>query len=587
LKALRAALPASFFALVLGAACGGGQTQGGAFDSAQRDDGTAMAALQKQLASVTIPLGADVAVGVFGERSLVGVPLAGGEPWTFEHAIACRPVLAGRLVVGLGANEMFGLDALTGKQLWTRKAAGCPRGIADDGKITVVSVRPVTGVGGIVLAIDHEGQIIRQIEDTANIGIPGIVGGVLFLPWNSRYVSAYDVAVGEEVARVRFPELVTRAFVVGGALFFGERTATRFDDRIGLVPADKASTLALPERALPDHPTWMESGNDSLPPGSLPADRVRLYARPASSGSPALAGGRYAATHGHVALGLDAKDGATVWVHTSTADFLGGAAYQGGFALCDAEGNVAFLDAQTGALAGLVSLGVPVDACVVQADGFSKTKAAPRPLRDQMAEAIRLRAPGAEPVQRFLLSELARSSDERATETLIQLATSDAASRELVEDIRAALAERRSGASFMLAALAVRYDYLDDVLRPAPVGPLADALAAMNEKRAAPLLAEHLTNPATPPAGVERAAAALAVLAGPEQVAALRWFFAAYRSEAAEAAIVLAVAHVARALERLGSGDVVAAALRDPYTSDAVKSKIASSGGAGNENGAR
>jgi outer membrane protein assembly factor BamB len=152
--------------------------------------------------------------------------------------------------------------------------------------------------------------------------------------------------------------------------------------------------------------------------------------------------------------------------------------------------------------------------------------------------------------------------------------TSAAAPATVAADVRAALAARRSGADAMLAALAKRRDFLDDVPVSPAVGPLADALAAMDEKRAAPLLAEHLLDPAAPAADVERVAAALAVLAGPAEVPALRSFFALYRSEAAEAPIVLAVARVASALERLGSGDIVAAALRDPFTSEAVRSKI-------------
>ena len=63
--------------------CGGGQTQGAAFDDEPLDVGPAMADLQKRLANEPIPRGFDVAVGVLRERSLVSVPLASGEAWTF------------------------------------------------------------------------------------------------------------------------------------------------------------------------------------------------------------------------------------------------------------------------------------------------------------------------------------------------------------------------------------------------------------------------------------------------------------------------------------------------------------------------
>ena len=149
-----------------------------------------------------------------------------------------------------------------------------------------------------------------------------------------------------------------------------------------------------------------------------------------------------------------------------------------------------------------------------------------------------------------------------------------AAPPDLAPDVRAALAARRKGASFMIAALQKPHDFLDDVLRGPPVGPLAEALAAIGDKRAAPLLAEHLASPETSSVDVERAAAALRVLAGPAELPALRAFFAAYRSEPSDTAIVLAVAHVAGALVRLGAADVVTSAVKDPFTSSAVRAKL-------------
>lgn len=574
--ASRAAI-GTFCTALLGAACGGGQTQGAAFDPALRDDGKTMAALQQRLAAVPIPVGPDVAVGVFGDRSLVGVPLAGGEPWTFEHPIDCRPVIAGGVVVGAGDNEMFGLDARTGALLWARKAGGCMRGAADDGEITAVSSRPITGLGGIVVAIDRDGLVVRQIEDDSDIGAPGIIDGFVFLPWEGRYVSAYDLSIGEEVARVRLSTRVTRAFTSGGALFFGEKAATRFDDHIGLAPAGKASTVTLPPRALPDDPKWMESGHETLPPRVLPSDHVRLFARPTASGPAAISGGRYAATHGRAALGLDAENGAVVWVHAHDAAFLGGAAYEGGFALCDSEGSVTFLDARTGVEVGRASLGKPVDVCAVQADASSKiapASEAPRPLRDQIADVLQLRYLDAAPIQRFLLGELAASPDERATETLIDVVAGHVVQEDLTPDARAALAARTTGTRFMLEALAQRHDFLEGTTGTPALAPLADALARTGDTRAAPLLAEHLLDPATPIADVERAAAALAAVARPEELPALRAFFAMYRSEPADAPLVSAVSHVARALSRLGEGAIVTAAVADPYTSDAVKARL-------------
>jgi outer membrane protein assembly factor BamB len=561
------------------AGCGGGQTRGAVFDPTWSNDGGAeVTAFQRRFASTPVPRGADVAIGVAGKHVLSGVSLAGGAPWRFEHPLDARPVIAGSVVVGLGAQELFALDALSGKLLWKRAAGGKLRGAGDDGKTTVVSLEPTTGAGSVILAVTHAGDVVRQLEDAAPIGVPAVVDGFAFLPWKGQYVSVYDLVNGEETARVLLRSQTSRAFSLGGAVFMGEAAVTRFDDHIGQGASGKASTVALPARELPGMPRWFTSGLEPEPNEWGASDAIRLYARPTTTGDAAIEGGRFAATYYRLALGLDAKTGELRWAHTNASDFIGGAAYASGFALCDKSGKVTLLDHATGAVAREVSLGGKVDVCAVQTDALdAKAKDAPAvPLAEQLAQAIEL--PDAELVmaQKLLLREMAALSDESVTKTLIDLASGEHTPQILVDDARKALAARRNGAGFMLSALKQRYDFLAGVLRPPPVGPLADALAAMKDASAAPLLAAHLNDPADTLDDAERAAAALAVLATKNEAPALETFFAGYRCNASDDATVHAVGSVAEALVRLGHADVVTAAARDPQTSEGVKARLAS-----------
>ena len=104
----------------------------------------------------------------------------------------------------------------------------------------------------------------------------------------------------------------------------------------------------------------------------------------------------------------------------------------------------------------------------------------------------------------------------------------------------------------MEAALARHYDFLKDVLRAPPVGPIAQALGAMKEKAAAPLLASHLLDPADTDDDVRQAAAALAVVAGPPSCPTLREFFGMYRASAADDDMAAAVVSVGQALAAAG-----------------------------------
>jgi outer membrane protein assembly factor BamB len=435
------------FPLALGTvalvACGGGQTRGAAFDPAWRnDDGAAVSAFQAAFQGTPVPRGADVAVGVSGERELCGIPLSGGPAWTFAHALDDRPALAGTVVVGLGAGELFALDARTGALLWKRAAGGRLRGAGDDGVTTVISTAPTTATGSLVLAITHDGHVVRQIEDAATIGVPAVIDGTTFLPWQGQYVTAYDLAAGEERARALFRSATSRAFVVGGALFFGETGATRFDARIGRAPRNEASFVRLPLRELPGAPRWMRPGSDTPPLATAPFDSARLYARPTAAGAPGIVGGRYVATYLRLAVGLDATSGAVAWAHAHDAGFLGGAAYEGGFALCDAKGVVTFLDARAGGVTGQVALGKTLTSCAVQADAFTQPAPGPSPsLVAQIAAIGQLPDPDLAPMQRFLVRELARLADPAAAPALRDLcAAAPPAPREAA---CAALAEPR------------------------------------------------------------------------------------------------------------------------------------------------
>ncbi len=131
----------------------------------------------------------------------------------------------------------------------------------------------------------------------------------------------------------------------------------------------------------------------------------------------------------------------------------------------------------------------------------------------------------------------------------------------------------------MIEALRRHYDFLKDVLRPPPVGPLADALLAMKEVRAAPMLISHLFDPADTTDAVRRVAAALEVIATKTELADLRAFFGLYRATAEDDNLAQAVVSVARALIRVGGPDdkaLVTKGVEDPLTVPAVKTQLAS-----------
>ena len=565
-------------------ACGGGQTPLNLFSTDWTDDsGRSIERVRIKLGGARANPGADVVVAVAGNAAkLIGQSLGtNGAKWTFAHPIDARPVVAGSVVVGSGGGELFALDATSGHTLWTRPTGGLKvEGAGDDGSITVVTMARATGIGSVLLAVLRDGSVVRQLETERVLGAPAVLGGMAFVPWNSVYVSALDLANGDEAGRVVLREKVSRAWTSDGNLYFGEIGIFKFDQHIKDASSNRATHVSIPPRELPGSPKLMVPGAENPGPAAGAPDRIRIYARPTSGdGALAIDSDRYYATYFKLAMGFDATKGALAWVHTHGSDIVGGTAGDGFAALCDEQGRVTMLDAKTGGIVGEQDLGEAVQSCIVQTDAY-KPGGAPKgvsPLATQISDAILNRESELATAQRLLLRELSTLDDEVATKTLVELASDPRTSPALLTDARTALANRRNGARYMQAALARHYDFMKDVLRPPPVGPIAQALAAMNEKGAAPLLASHLLDPADTDEDVRRAADALVILGSANEAKALRQFFGMYRASAPTEEISLAVVAAAQALVKLGGPDgkaTVRDAVTDAMTKDDVRERL-------------
>ena len=548
------------------------------------DQGRSIGEVQARLKGAQPAPTSNLVVAVAGEKNdkLLGLPLAGGAPWSFGHALDARPIIAGGVVIGSGGGEVFALDAATGKKLWARPTSGLALlGAGDDGAITALSLS--RGAGSTILVVGRDGSVKRAIETDKQVGAPAVVGGIVFAPWQNQYVSAIDAATGDELGRVVLREKVSRAITVGGALYFGEVAYVRFDEKIRLASSGGANKIAIPTRELPGTPRLLVPGTEKLPAIANARDRDRLFARPSSPDGPlGIDSGRFYASYFRLVIAFDASRGQLGWVHTHVSDVIGGEAVAGGLLLCDEEGKITVLDARNGQVSFMAAFGEPIKSCVAHADTY-KTPPALSPsarapaLAEQISEAVSSREATLATAQRLLLRELGTLDDEMATKTLVDLASDSRTAPVLIADARAAIATRRNGASYMLTALGRHYDFLRDVLASPPVGPIADALAAMKDPKGAPLLASHLLDAADTDDDVRRTAAALAALATKDELPTLRRFFAMYRGSAETEEIALAVANVGEALLRLDPKDgraLVDQAAKDPMTVPAARARL-------------
>jgi outer membrane protein assembly factor BamB len=329
---------------------------------------------------------------------------------------------------------------------------------------------------------------------------------------------------------------------------------------------------------------------------AAPTEEVtRLYVRPTHTRTYEQKD-VYMATHGRIVVGIERDGGTLTWVAALPGRVLGAVALSGGFLVCDESGGVRWLAAQTGrverqwqlARRRPVARGAALlRACALSrgrvlgtaADGADATgrasRAQPEPLLDQLARVLALSDPGLSSGQRFLSRELAARAEPDATRVLIELVTRHNLDRVLQSEAEDLLATRRNGADHMLAALAGSGLRGEESLPP--IAPLGDALAALDERRAAPLLARQLNRPAHAPSAIARAAAALEQLASEAEYAELSVFFSLHRTNADGPEWEAAVLSIGRTLLRVGGQKARALlrfAIRDPLTVPGVRSAL-------------
>ncbi len=594
------------------AVCGGGQTRGHPLDRSWSDeDGHELeefVSTWKPPRSRNVPA---VVVGVVDEKTLVGRSLDQATSWRFEHELESRPVIAGTVVVGIGGGYLFALDVRSGDQLWQRKALGKLRGADDDGSTTIVSIASLSGEHSVVLAIARDGSVTRQIYEKAVIGRPAVLSSFAFLPYNDKWVLIFDLIEGHEVARIVSDRPFSHAFLVDGTLLFAENDVVRFDSNIVAARYGGGSRLVLPSRALPNKPRWLGSGAVTVPVAAGRDDLVRLHVRPVIQGrSGPLRLDNYLLTYHRLAVGLDGKDGSTRWVHTSDELLLGADATSDRFLLCRRDGKISWLAASDATWRSGQSLGERLVACVVQAgqsgsrqggsrqgglrqsgsrqDGSpSDGTLAPPPLSAQLLKAISARGAGMLAMQLELLEDLARLSDDRATDALVKLASRVSGRREpwqetereartaLANHAAALLARRRSGAGRLRQLLRQAVAATAPVVghRGLPVGAMARALVAMSGSAASAraslmALAPFLLAPSLPDGEQAEVATAVALLVDPSGRAlrpariALTSFLARHACAADDRRVRRALPVVVDRLIQLGGSAVVRQALR-------------------------
>lgn len=551
----------------------------------------ALTALRERLGADSPTASAEpVAIAVGSDASgLWGMPLdaTGDErPWRHEAAVTQPPVVDGDITVFGDGPRLAALESRTGERLWS----------IDSGGAELLAVAGSSASSALLLfdprrerrwlsLVDGSGAEQTRIDAESDLGIPAVWRGHWLVPWGRSFVSALDAA-GVEVGRARLDSVASEAARHGGDVLFAGPP---------WVALSTGTTIELPRRPLPGR----IAVSPELPHPSDSA-LTRLYVlRGAAQGSPPT----FMATFARFAIGFDGATGSLLWVQVLPGRALAGAVLAEGFALCDASGSVRILAPHSGhgaARARLAPARRPglheptLEACALspgsigarasalRSDAAETPDAATEPdasaLVSQLARASSLSDPDLVDAQRFLSRELAARPEPEATRALIDLATRRSTDRVLQAEAEDLLATRRNGVEFMLDALSGGSSRERDPIALPPLGALADALSALEEQRAAPLLAAQLNRPGHSADALWRAATALERLATPNEYEELSVFFSLRRTTADNPDMVRAATAAARTLLRVGGArgaKLVAVGERDKLTVPALREALA------------
>lgn len=606
-----ATIPALLGLAALATACGGGQTRGSPLDREWSDeDGRELQSFVARWAPPERPSMPDVAVGVVSPSRLIGRSIGKGERWTFEHPLESRPHVAGNVVVGLGDGELFALDALSGEPLWYRNALGQIRGASDDGNTTVVCIASVSGARTTVLAIERNGSVVRQLYEEGVVGPPAVFDAYAFLPYRGNTVVVLDVLAGSEAARVISDQPIERVVAWGYDLYFAGEGALRFDGAVVGARTGGGTRIAIPERNFPGSPRWLSQPSGPLPVALSKSEHARYFARPRSRDGRNDRVGihHYALSYRRIVVGLEAPEARTRWVRSFDDAVLDGSEGRDTLALCDAGGQVHWLDIDSGEVVFTTTLGERLISCAIQSDGAPPAsrpvvarRLAPSPQRGegwggghhlatQLRAAISLTDGPLAPIQLELLDDLAALDGDEATSALLAVAREDRPEprswrRAIGDKARELVGRRASGGGAMLDAL--RREARDDerlgkgwhpwMTRPKPpVAEMARALARMKVTDASPFLAPYLHHPGLADHEIETLAQALATLAGQGQRLDLVRFFARHRCATERPHLARAALAAARALTRLGAAKTVQRGLSEACDDGAMRKRSAS-----------
>lgn len=527
-----------------------------------------------QLSQAPSPTAGHFAYLVTSDRALVGYDLAAGKIAWQERADVKSRVVVGKGLIAhrQGAGQLTVRDASTGRVAFT---VSLPSGAEyvgaafDDEHLYYVVQSNAGQRTSTVIAVDRTGKQLWANPAQGSLGAPAARGGVVAVPYRHQNLTLLDGKDGKELARVRatdeeisFVRATPQGFFYGGqkgVYLLDEKSANGSKQGSSYVEAKLGSDQV--------RTFYWWDGYELAQTDYTAFDRNRLLWRgEPRGGSAAFQGDRVVLHSYRYFFAFDAVKGKLGWAYAHPrTDLVAADAVGPSVLFVSVDGEIGVVDAQTGQVRGAQKIddktNLRVLGATFDADGYAGSVGhAPAETNDVLATLSQIiwdRDARFTAVKVFAVDALGSVPGKEASGALLKvvLASSDVppsvqkkAGEELVERKDA------EAVPLYIDALKVRYDFLAD-RHPHGVDVLARAVAQLDAKDAAPELAAHLLDPATPLSSLKELSAALAALGGPAAQKALREYLLTYRADPMFVADPSSLNIAAEGLLKLGGGE--------------------------------
>lgn len=473
-----------------------------------------------------------------------------------------------------GASAIVARESSSGKVMFSfdlkpeEKFVGIA--LDDERLYYVVQTTPANGQRtSYLVAVDQTGHELWRTPAPGSLGAPAARGGLVAVPHAYQNVTFIDGKTGQELARIRATdEQITYVRAQPDGFYYGgAKGVCRFDEKSAAGTQAGSDFIAANLGSEQVRLFYWWDAYQLAQADYSAFDRNRLLWRAEDRGGHAAFSDDEVVLHSYrYFFAFDAKLGKLRWAYAHPrVDMISAKIAGPTVVFASADGELGVLDAKTGAVKARQKTGLHLLGASFDAEGFV---ASGSPSDVEQPDVVKTLSqiifdPDARftAVKVFAADSLGDVPGKEASAALLKIVL---ASGQAIGGVPPA-AQKKAGERLVaradkdalplyLDALKGRYDFLEDK-QPRAVDVLARAVAALDAKEAAPDLAAHLLDPATPAPALKDIAAALGSLGGKDAARALKEFLLTYRADPGFLTDPAPLTAAAEALLKIGGPD--------------------------------